>query len=113
MKFTNGYWLLREGMTALYPAQVYKVRTSARSVTAVVPTKAIASRNDVVDTPVLTVELSSPLPGVIKVRVSHFTGGLPQRPEFPLAADPDSAVAVAVEKDEITLTSGSLTARFR
>lgn len=112
MKFTDGYWQLREGVRALYPVHVYDVRTSARSVTAVAPTRPVTRRNDTVDLPLLTIELSSPLPEVIKVRVTHFSGGLPGRPEFPLRADPGTEVVITEGEDQVSLASGSLTARI-
>lgn len=79
MKFTDGFWQLRPGVTALYGQEAYDIqRTDATAdgpgliVTA--PTSVITRRGDTLNRPVLTVTLSSPLNGVIRVRIAHHEG---------------------------------------
>ncbi|WP_199561980.1 hypothetical protein [Micromonospora deserti] len=38
MKFTNGQWLLRDGVSAAYPERVYDVATGRGSLTVYAPT---------------------------------------------------------------------------
>ncbi|WP_423920190.1 alpha-xylosidase [Frigoribacterium sp. 2-23] len=77
MKFTDGFWQTRPGVTSLYAAEAYDVDagTDARSLVVTAPTTVIAKRGDVLNRPTLTVTLSSPMEGVIGVEVTHFAGG--------------------------------------
>jgi alpha-D-xyloside xylohydrolase len=92
VKFTNGYWLLREGVQARYPIQAYDVRVESGALVVYAPTQRIRHRGETLNQPVLTVRCSSPAPDVISIAVSHFAGEQPRHPEFPL--NTDSAVAV-------------------
>ena len=73
MKFTDGFWQLRPGVHPVYAAEAYDIdaRTSPSGDRLVVtaPTKVIASRGDTLNRPTLTVSLSSPMAGVVTVRV--------------------------------------------
>jgi alpha-D-xyloside xylohydrolase len=119
MKFTDGYWQLRPGVSVLRPGGVESLERTDRSVTVFAPTGQITGRGDTLNRPVVTAEFFSPAPGVIGVTIGHFSGGLPKQPSFELATssehpvnvelvtDPDSRVATSV-----SLTSGDLTARI-
>ncbi|MFD1718405.1 alpha-xylosidase [Georgenia deserti] len=75
MKFTDGFWHIRPGVTAHYAAEAYDAETRRNAdgdaVVVTAPTKVIATRGDTLNRPVLTVSLSSPLEGVVRVRVEH------------------------------------------
>ncbi|WEK13425.1 MAG: alpha-xylosidase [Candidatus Microbacterium phytovorans] len=80
MKFTDGFWQLRPGVTALYAQEAYDIEpTDATAdgpgIRITAPTGVITGRGATLNRPVLTVTLSSPLEGVIRVRVSHHEGG--------------------------------------
>ena len=75
------------------------------------PAQPIRHRGDTLSGPLLTVQLSSPLPDVIRVRLSHFTGGPDAGPHFPLFAEAAAGVNVETEEQFATLTSGRLSAR--
>lgn len=74
--------MLREGVRAHYAAEAYEVVAGEREVTILAPCSNIRHRGDTLGGPVLTVRLSSPLPGVIRVRISHFEGGMDLGPRF-------------------------------
>ncbi|WP_213450281.1 alpha-xylosidase [Rhizomonospora bruguierae] len=112
MKFTDGYWHLREGVRALYPAEVHDVAAEPSALTVYAPTKRIEHRGDTLNRPLVTVRCTSPAPDVIAVKVSHFLGGRRRRPEFALRTDPGVAVRTEVGTDAASITSGALTARF-
>ena len=113
MKFTDGYWQLRDGVQARYPAQVYDVTAEPDALTAYAPTRKIEHRGDTLNEPLLTVRCTSPAPDVISVSVSQFLGAGPQLPQFRLAADPSTDVRVQMDESQATITSGALAARFR
>lgn len=115
MKFTDGFWQLRPGVTALYAQEAYDIEaTTAPDGAALVvtaPTAVIAKRGDVLNRPVLTVRLSSPLEGVVRVRVSHHTGRA-WHGGFDLPGAVEGGAGEAAVTDEGgVLTTGSLTAR--
>lgn len=110
MKFTDGYWQLRKGVTMHRPAEAYDVAASDDRLTIYAPARAISHRGDTLNNALLTVELWSPLDGVIGVRLTHFAGGQDRGPHFALASGPSSARAAA-DDEAATLTSGRLMAR--
>jgi alpha-D-xyloside xylohydrolase len=105
VKFTNGYWLLREGVQARYPAQVYDVTAEPDALTVYAPTRKIE--------PLLTVRYTSPAPDVISVSVSHLLGARPRLPQFQLHSDHAAQVRIQVDDGQAAITSGALTASFR
>lgn len=111
MKFTNGYWLMREGVHASYPAQAYDVATTQNSLTVYAPTHRIKHRGDTLTGPLLTVEFSSPMPDVIGVKLTHFAGQQSKLPRFPLYAASAADVIVSSDDTATTLASGSLAVR--
>ncbi|MBT8227912.1 MAG: alpha-xylosidase, partial [Dactylosporangium sp.] len=74
MKFSNGGWLLRDGVTALYPVHVRDVSVDAESLTAYAPTRRVTGREDTLDRSLVTVRCTAPAPDVLAVTVSHFQG---------------------------------------
>ena len=111
MKFTDGNWLMRSGVQVMYPAQAYAIETTAETLT-VLATRPIRHRGDTLEGPALTVEFASPLPDVIRVRITHFSGAQARGPETPLHATAAPGVVVDAAEHEATLTSGRLSVRI-
>ncbi len=111
MKFTEGYWQMRPGVTPYFPAQVQDVSLEADSLTVYAPTKRIQHRGDTLNLPMLTVRFSSPLENVIRVQCYHFKGTPPRRPQFNLYPQTPPAVQVRDDAKCASLTSGALTAQ--
>ncbi|QFY07691.1 alpha-xylosidase [Nonomuraea phyllanthi] len=110
MKFTDGLWQLRPGVTALYAAEAYDVVTGEGEIGVTAPTAVIRRRGDTLNRPVLSLRLSSPLENVIRVRVDHHVGGGEER-GFELVGAEDGHGAVKADgANGTTLTSGSLSA---
>ncbi|HRA50704.1 alpha-xylosidase [Actinotalea sp.] len=111
MKFTDGYWMVREGMSALHPAQAYDVWAADDAMTVYAPTARIRHRGDVLNRPVVTVTYSSPMPDVIRVRIENHVGGVDRGPHFALHAPERVPVDIRVDEEAGVLTSGSLSVR--
>lgn len=114
MKFTDGFWQLRPGVTALYAQEAYDIWSTDETadgagLVIAAPTAVIAKRGDVLNRPVLTVTLSSPLEGVVRVRIAHHEGGS-WHGGFELPGAVAGGVGVA-DAAAGTLTTGGLTAR--
>jgi len=111
MKFTDGNWMMRPGIKAHYAAEAYEVQDDGDALTILAPCQAIRHRGDTLQGPALTVRLSSPLPGVVRVRVDHFLGVQDKGPHFQI--EEGSAVTTTkVEDERLILTSGPLTAHI-
>jgi len=113
MKFTDGQWLHQPGVTAHYPAEAYAVDATGDSVVVTAPTRNIKHRGDTLTGPVLTVTLSSPMEGVIKVRIEHYAGGLQKGPSIPLETLPAAKVKVTQAEAETVLESGNIAAHLK
>ena len=111
MKFTDGYWQLRPGVSVLRPGGVDSVEPEPRGFTVFAPTGQITGRGDTLNRPVVTVEFFSPAPGVVGVTIGHHSGGLPKQPRFSLDAGDEHPVTVEVTESEASLTTGELTVR--
>jgi len=111
MKFTDGFWQIRPGVTAHYPVHVHEVEVESDALTVYGPTKKLVTRGDTLNLPILTVRLSSPLKNVIRVQVYHHKGGRPRKPEFPLRAGRAPGVKIHQDAQAASLTSGQLAVR--
>ncbi len=111
MKFTDGAWLMQPGVQAHYATEVNDVVRDGDALVVSAPTRPIRHRGDTLQGPLLTLRLDSPAEGVIRVRLEHFIGGHDRGPRLPFQPVAAPQVAVAIEADAATLTSGGLTAR--
>ncbi|MGD0750840.1 MAG: alpha-xylosidase [Anaerolineales bacterium] len=110
MKFTDGNWQIRKGMTSYFPAELYEVALEPRAMTIYAPTTKIVTRADTHDVPLLSIRFSAPMENVIRVQIVHHKGGQPRTPEFILYEQPDPKPLVSEDEQCATLTSGQLSA---
>lgn len=109
MKFTNGYWLMREEITPDYAVEYADSRIDGNDLYIYAPAKHISGRGDSLNTPMLTVKLSSPMEDVIKVSVVHFAGALYQGP-FVAVNETNPYIEITEDDNEIVYQSGALRA---
>jgi alpha-D-xyloside xylohydrolase len=112
MKFTDGYWQIRPGMTPHYAAQVHEVTVEGETLTVYAPTGKLRERGHTVNQPLLTIRFSSPMENVIRVQLVHHKGTTPRKPAFEI--HPGSLPQASISNDErcATLTSGELSVRI-
>lgn len=125
MKFTNGYWMIRDGVDALYAREAYELAADAttESLNVLAPTSVVRGRYDTLNLPTFNVDITTPAEGVIRVRAEHWQG-VTEYPGFPLNADePGNRDYVTVQANgngdgevgvngaDVTLTTGGLTAK--
>ncbi|NEG55584.1 alpha-xylosidase [Bifidobacterium platyrrhinorum] len=125
MKFTNGYWLMRDGVDALYAREAYGISADPdrESLHVLAPAAVIRGRADTLNLPTFDVDVTSPAEGVIRVRAEHWRGATAY-PGFPLDEDEPGGrdyVTVTANGDgdgetgedgaTVTLTTGGLTAK--
>jgi alpha-D-xyloside xylohydrolase len=111
MKFSDGYWQTREGVTIGNATEIRDVKTDGKTVTVYAACRPIQHRGATLGGPMLTVTYSSPMPDVIGVKVVHFQGGYQQGPEFALHVM-DTNVEIVTDETEGSFTSGKLCARI-
>ncbi len=112
MKFSNGCWLMKEGVRVMHPAEARSLRIDSASVTVIAPVKPIVTRADSHDISVLTVTLRAVMDDVIAVRITHWSGEKPRVPRFSLREEHAAGASVARDGDGALLTSGRLSARI-
>lgn len=123
MKFTNGYWMIRDGVDALYAREAYELAADAttESLNVLAPTSVVRGRYDTLNLPTFNVDITTPAEGVIRVCAEHWQGAT-EYPGFPLNADePGNRDYVTVQANgngdgevgvngaDVTLTTGGLT----
>ena len=113
MKFTDGQWLMQPGATAHYAAEVYAVQTLTDRVVVLATTRPIKHRGDTLQGPTLTVTLSSPAEGVVRVSVQHFSASQPPRLHVPMPGAAAVPVQISETDTQVTLTSGTLSVDLR
>ena len=106
MKFTDGYWLVRKDVTASYVHEVHDKELTDRALTLYCPRIAVTHRLQMLDEMLLRIDLSSPAPDVIRVRLTHFTGGLAKGPDFQLRESPDTPVEIQDREEDAVMTLG-------
>lgn len=74
MKFTNGFWKVRDEFIPLYAVEYADRRMEGGEVTVYAAAKHIRTRGDCLNQGLLTIRLSSPMEDVIKVSITHFEG---------------------------------------
>ncbi|WP_413602643.1 alpha-xylosidase [Curtobacterium sp. Curtsp57] len=113
MKFTDGFWQLRPGVQPLYAQEAHDIDAvhapSGDRLVVTAPTKVIESRGDTLNRPTLTVTLSSPMEGVVTVRVEHFRAPRPELSFDLVGKEPGHGTATLTDGVG-TLTSGDLSA---
>ena len=109
MKFTDGFWQTRPGVTTLYATEAYDLVAGENSLVVTAPTRVIESRGDTLNRPALTVTLTSPLEGIIGVKIEHFQGGA-QELGFDLVGEEPGHGEVTVSDASGTISSGELRA---
>ncbi|GLV14309.1 alpha-xylosidase [Alicyclobacillus hesperidum] len=112
MKFSDGNWLNRKGVSVHSPALVHDAVIEQNAVTLYAPCKPIHHRGATLDGPLLTIRLSSPMHDIIRVQVQHFKGKGDPGPAFQLHEEP-CPVQIAETEDTIEMTSGTLKVRVQ
>jgi len=111
MKFTDGYWGFRAGVTPYFAVHVCDVEIEPGALVVYGTTRRLAHRGDTLNIGLLTVRFSSPLAEVIRVQMWHHKVQRPSTPAFTLYSQPDTPVSIQNNADFASLSSGRLTVR--
>jgi alpha-D-xyloside xylohydrolase len=110
MKFTDGFWLLRDGVSALHATHLQKVEQSNEGFSARVAPKVVEHRGATLNSALFELEFSSPASDVIGVRIRHHRGG---EDSLSFALNNQAPKTSFTQNEEgVEFTSGSLTAKL-
>jgi alpha-D-xyloside xylohydrolase len=113
MKFTDGFWLMREGVEASYATEVRQVRATEDRFTAYAAVRHVRRRGDTLNQPLITVDCFSPAEGVIGVRITHHAGKRHRGPDFELLPTEGGSGARVTRDGTVTeLTTGPIGVRL-
>ncbi|MBW5448596.1 alpha-xylosidase [Cohnella sp. CFH 77786] len=110
MKFSDGYWMVREGYEILSPYEIVDVSVRADGITLYAAFRSQENRGNTLNAPLLTLEFSSPLPDIIRAKFYHHKGGVRRTPSsFPIREDKELPVRIENTEAAVSLTSGDTT----
>ena len=107
MKFTNGYWLLREEIDPAYAVEYYAADILSDKVILYVATKHINNRADTLNQPLFTITISSPAPDVIKVSAVNYKGVPYKGPHYDVISQEGDFISIKEDAEQIIFTSGT------
>ncbi|MDD4797062.1 MAG: alpha-xylosidase, partial [Eubacteriales bacterium] len=111
MKFTQGFWLMRPGITPHYLVELRDYRIQEGALTVYVAHRNIEHRGNTLDAPLFILRYTSPLPDVIRVQIDHFKGQIDKGPHFTIHSRP-TQVDIADLGGELTFATGKTLLRI-
>ena len=112
MKFSNGQWMVREGFKPSYPTEVYTYEQTDKKLILFAPFVKVVHRGNTLDGGMMTIEMSSPIKDVIKVRMMHHMGRNEVGPHNDITEE-NLPIDLAEGEEFLTLTNGSLSAQIQ
>ncbi|MCR5467970.1 MAG: alpha-xylosidase [Lachnospiraceae bacterium] len=107
MDFKNGAWILEEGVAAFEPKQIYEKHITKTEVTLIAPTTKILDKGGTLGGILLTIKITSPSDGVLRLQSFHHMGLKDRDPKFEL--DTEEKELETEEKDGcLTIKSGNI-----
>ena len=112
MKFSNGCWIMKEGVGCFSPKEIYFTENKGGMLKLTAPTSQIVNRGCTLGGVVLTLEVSVPLEGVIRVKTYHYKGAAKDAPQFELDLKDAEDLDYDETEDIIIVRSGNLELRI-
>ncbi len=106
MKFGNGCWLMKKDCACFSPAEVYFCDIKEDKVVICAPTHKINHRGDTLGGINLTIEITTPMPEVIRVKAYHYKGAVNDAPSYDLNV-PAAKIDAVSENGVLTVKSGN------
>ncbi|KAF1298474.1 alpha-xylosidase [Enterococcus sp. JM4C] len=108
MRFTEGYWLTKDGFTLNHPEECRDYRVEEKALELFLPYKVIKRRGDTLNLGMTTLRLESPQNDIIKVRLTHHDVDQ-ATPHYATAINP-AEIEISTDKD-YRFKAGNLEAR--
>ena len=107
MKFTDGYWMTKQGYQINSPQEIFDYKQTENELILYAPYKKIVRRGDTLNLGMSTITLSTPQKDVVSVKVVHHQLINPG-PNFELIEDAVTPTITTSDK-ELTFNTGDLT----
>ncbi|KAL4754479.1 hypothetical protein BDW72DRAFT_127854 [Aspergillus terricola var. indicus] len=107
MKFTEGMWLLREGIRIDWMSNVERLNVDKDTVNLLL-NKYQRHRGDTLNSPTVSARVTSPLEGIIGVKLVHWAGGLDNGPHYELNTSAGHTKISHEKGKKLKYTSGRL-----
>lgn len=111
MKFTDGYWKVRQNMAVYNASAAKEIETEENAVNVYAPGIPASESGKALGGVTIRARYSSPTENVIRVELSHFEGSLKTHPSFVDARNGKAEVKNG--PDCVSLVSGQLSVRIR
>lgn len=109
MKFNLGQWFLLPGVEAIYPASITDVSTEDGALTIQGYDHHIHTRSSFIHGSIVTARFTSPMPGVIRVQLTHHKGRRERTPAFDLDyAQHNASATTGCDDHNVWLDAGGL-----
>ncbi|KAL2846766.1 glycosyl hydrolases family 31-domain-containing protein [Aspergillus pseudodeflectus] len=109
MKFTEGMWLLREGIRIDWMTNVERLDVNNEKETVnLLLNKVQRHRGDTLNSPTVSARVTSPLEGIIGVKLVHWAGGVDNGPHYELATSSGHARITHDKGKNLQYASGPL-----
>lgn len=108
MKFRDGYWDIKKNFRAFHFMEIADAESANQTLTVYAAARRVIRRGDTLNSPILTMEFSSPLPDIIHIRTYHHKGGLSRGPAFELPPDGHGGISIGETEGAHIFSSGSL-----
>lgn len=105
MKFYNGHWEKKMGVSIHNPKEVYEYNNRGNQIQMIVPDRNIYQKGMTLDGLNFTILISVPHPEVFRVQVFHYMGTRRRGPEFVLEIS-EEILCLEDEEEDLMLTSG-------
>lgn len=106
MKFTNGYWRIKETVNPNYAVEYADHKIENDQLTVYAVTRHIGDRGDTINAPMLTITISSPMENIIKISAVHFKGAYDKPPYFEKMQAAAARVTIEEQETDIRFQSG-------
>ena len=113
MKFADGFWLNRRGVTVDYAVQPFDIRVTANSIRVLAASQKIFNRAMTLGGVTLEITYTSTLENTIKVQIVHHKGAVNREPKFELCEDSSFQPVITETDDAVTLISGKTAVTVR
>lgn len=110
MRFTQGYWVIRQDYVMSYATQTVRVIKNDKELHIISACRPIRHRGDILDGGSLDIVFTAPRRNIIRVQVTHFAGTPRKDPKF-TTYEEDVTPEIREDDDYAYFTSGDLTAR--
>ena len=109
MKFTDGYWMTKPGVTISGCAEIRSFNCTPDKFTAFISPFPVVHRGQTLAGPLLTLEITSPAADIIGIKYYHYKDNMPDKPSFELNINPQK-IKLQETENQLIVLAGNMSA---